>query len=489
MKTTSQTALDYFKDDLTAFSEKEMIDHTARELQETFFGKSIAAVTLISQADMEKTHARLAGGTVRVTREDGIQLEALSFPKEEKGLLIHYPDGERVLVAWNVDARSDDSRTISNVYLTLLRPDIDGALLREAETRLAQGTHTADDLAPLAKSFARYAYPADPGHRHGTPRTVNDIVEKVAAVGVEKACGRISDAWVVIMSRPDRNIASARAIVSGYNHRLDLVERVGRTFEHGPPTAYDLIEHTALVRGGVALQMFNSASAYAFERSVIGRLGEMEEIAEIAEELGLGNGTVLAYNDTDIRISAERFDDKDVITHNNIDRNEQNVFVTVVNRKDGAPTSVDVYVAKDWCQNFTDANDIGRDEPLDREGFLSLVEYMEDDGDKMNEDQLLAELGEGRPTAGLLYTYDIGARTLEVHPLAARSGYLAYTHIMFDNDLAILRRLRDGDFKNAGSAEFQSHEPGSTDIETTQYVKAKKYIDGLRKNAGGAPRM
>ncbi|MNL87312.1 hypothetical protein D3C87_2164040 [compost metagenome] len=60
---------------------------------------------------------------------------------------------------------------------------------------------------------------------------------------------------------------------------------------------------------------------------------------------------------------------------------------------------------------------------------------------------------------------------------------------MFDNDLAILRRLRVGDFKNAGSAEFQSHEPGSTDIETTQHVKAKKYIDGLRKNAGAAPRM
>ncbi|MCV9964483.1 hypothetical protein OIU34_21570 [Pararhizobium sp. BT-229] len=488
MKTTSQTALDYFKDDLTAFTEKDMVDHTALELQETFFGKSIAAAVLLTQADMEKTHASLVGGPVRVTKEDGTKLEALSFPNEEKGLLIQHPDGERVLVAWNADPRSD-GMTVSNVYLVSLRPEIDSALLREAEARLALGTQSADDLAPLAKSFARYAYPVDPSHRYGTPRTVNEIVEKIAAEGVEKACGRISDAWVVVISRPERNMASARGIVSGHNHRLDLVERVARTFEHGGPPAYDLIEHTALVRDGLARQMFNSASAYAFERSVIGRLGEMEEIAEIAEELALGNGTVLAYNDTDIRISAERFDDKDVLTHNNIDRNEQNVFVTVVNRKDGAPTSVDVYVAKDWSQTFADANGIDRDEPLDMVGFFSLVDYLEDDGDKMNEDQLLAELCEGRPTAGLIYTYDIAARTLEIHPLAERSGYLAYSHIMFDNDLAILRRLGDGDFKNVGGAEFQSHEPGSTDIDTIQHVKAKKYIDGLRKNTGAAPRL
>ena len=49
--------------------------------------------------------------------------------------------------------------------------------------------------------------------------------------------------------------------------------------------------------------------------------------------------------------------------------------------------------------------------------------------------------------------------------------------------------IENGDFKNVGSAEFQSHEPGSGDIDTTQHVKAKKHIDGLSKNAGATPRM
>ena len=228
-------------------------------------------------------------------------------------MLIQYPDGERVLVAWNTDPRSD-GMTVSNVYLVSLNPDLDSAILTEAEARLAQGTQTADDLASLAKNFARYAYPVDPSYPYTTPRTVKDIVEKITAEGVQEACGRISDARVVAIARPSRNMASGAGHVSGHNHRLDLVDRMARTFEHGGPVAYDLIEHTAVVRDGIAPQMYNSASAYAFERSVIGRLEELEEIAEIAEELALGNGTVLAYNDTDIRISAERFDDKDVFT-------------------------------------------------------------------------------------------------------------------------------------------------------------------------------
>ena len=85
MKSTSEAALDHFKDDLSAFTEREMVDHTASELQQRFYGKSITAAVLLTKGDMEKTHTSLVGGPVRVTKEDGTKLEAMSFPNEEKG--------------------------------------------------------------------------------------------------------------------------------------------------------------------------------------------------------------------------------------------------------------------------------------------------------------------------------------------------------------------------------------------------------------------
>jgi hypothetical protein len=487
MQTTSHAALDIFKHDLAAFADDgEMTDHTAKELQVEFFGKSAAAAVLLTFSDMQAVHAS-ANGNEPIIKGDGTTFHALSFSSEDKALAIHYPSGEGMLVAWSLDPKSDERRQVHNIHLVSLKPEIDTALMEEVRSRLGTGTETIADLTQLAGRVSRFGFPVDLADPYSDPRLLSDIVERIKANGVAKGCNRISDAWVIAITGPGPDRVSGRGVVNGYSNRFDVVERVASTFEHGVMKSYDLEDHAALVQEGRSLELFNSASAYAFERIVVGHLSEIEETVDIATGFSLGNGTVLAYNDTDVRIAAQRFDDKVVLVHNNIDRNEGNVFVTVVNKVEGNATSVDVYLAKDWDHDFAEANELDADEPLDMTGFVALIEEVEDNGDKLDEDSLLAELACGRPTAGLAYTYDIRARTLEVHPLAYRTSYLAYASTMLENDLDMLRKLRDGDYKGAGGAEFQSHEVGSAASEMPDRVKAKKYIEGLQASTSSAP--
>nr|WP_250807399.1 hypothetical protein [Neorhizobium tomejilense] len=472
---TSQAATEFFKSDLMVDHTEEMIEYSAGELFKEFYGKTLAAAVLPALGEMKTKHASiLANGPL--TADDGTTMDALSFPNDEAGLIVYHPSGERDLVAWGRDGkRSDEQRIVTNVYLIPLLPEMPRDLADQIETLLESEDAMLEAFAEVAPKAAQYAQMTD-----GTdaPSVLGDIVSLIEREGVRAVCGRLAAGWVIAITDPDGASPFGRGVARDFSHRIDLVERFMQTFESNGETGFDLRRHAALVKSGAAASMFGSVAANLFERSIVGHLDDLEEIATASRELRLGGGTVLAYNDTDIRISVDEFEGKIVYRHDNIDRNEQNVFVTVINKAGDQPQSIDIYIANSWSHDFATANGL-EGEPLDRESFLWLIDDIRSEAGKLKEDVLVNQLEFGRPTEGLVYSYDLAAKTLEVFPGAASTGYLGYAPLMIECDLKALNKVRAGQSNGLGT-EFQVRDLERGKDADVQHIKPAKYLRDLK---------
>lgn len=481
MKFTSQAANEFFKSDLMLSSDQEMIEYSAGEVFKEFYGKTLAAAVLMAIGDMKSKHeASLANGPL--TAKDGTTIYALSFPNEGHGLVVARPNAERELIVWGKDKKSDGEMTITNVYLIPLLPEMPRELSEQIEMLLDNERGTLKAFSEIASEAANYAQ-LTKGDRD-MPSILSDIVTRLEKEGVSDACWRISAGSVKIID--GRFGPSARGLTRDYSRRLDLVEWLVGTFEHTGDVGFDLREHAALVGKGASADMFGSVAANQFERAIVGHLDDLVEIADAARELRLGEGTVLAYNDTDIRVSVEDFEGKIVYRHDNIDRNEQNVFVTVINMDGDQPQSIDVYIANSWSHDFATANGLDDDQPLDRENFLWLVDDIRSKAGKLNEDVLVSRLENEKVAEGLVYSYDLAARTLEVLPLAAQTGYLSYAPHMIEGDLEVLNAVRSGEKTGLGT-EFQVRDIEQGKDSDVDHIKPKKYLANLKPESQDAP--
>lgn len=487
MKSTSEQALAHFQFDLNPSGTKGMVDYSAHELQSRFHGNLVATALLLTSEDLEKTHA-LSTEKGPIPKRGGAIVEALPAMRDCKAVVIRSTTSQDLLIVWNDRDTSGPEMEVVGYHFACLKPEIDPAVTEDVEKRLATGTETFKDILPVAQAFAGNAFPVDLGDRYSAPTTLTDIIAKIRAVGIQNVGGRGWNAWATQVTHKEHATTTFRGISRHHEQRYEIVETLARTFEHGPTQSFELRDFVNIVKEGRHLEMAASVAAHAFERGVVGNLEAMNEFAEIAQELALGNGTVFAYADTDIDICAERLEDKDIFLHGNGDLNEQNAYVTVVNRIDGEPSSIDVYIAKNWHGSFLKANGLEEDEAFDRRNFNYLVEAIEDDADKLNTDQLIEGLKEGRPTNGLALTYDIAERSLEIHPAAYETGYLANVGDRFLRDLEMLRNVRDRKFDEIGLAEFQTHEVGSNDIDTRERVEAEAYLDSLTPRPAAGPR-
>ncbi|MBY3158335.1 hypothetical protein HFO56_39235 [Rhizobium laguerreae] len=477
MISTSKDAMEFFGSELMLKHDQEMIDYSAGELFTKFYGKCLAAAVLPALDDMKNKHAAISSNGPLATPHGSI-IQAFSFPNDQFGLAVEYAAGNRDLIVWGPGKSASDStdREMVDVYLISLLPEMPQALSDKIETMLETGS-TLEAFARVAPEVARYARRVTSEKER--PSLLQDVVARIEERGMENVCWRISAGSVkVILNSHDERFNSAVGITRDFSHPFEIIERFMRTFEPKDGKVFwELRQHTQLVRNGTAVDMFGSVSAYLFERAIAAHIDDLEEIATIASELRLGAGTVLAYNDTDIRLSVEELDEKTVYRHDNIDRNEQNVFVTVINRTNGEPTSIDAYFAETWSHDFAVANGLDNDEPLDREHYDWLIESTRDREGKLKDDELVRRLETGRPSEGLAYSYDLAGKTLEVHPQAARTGYLGYASHMIENDLEILRKVRAGKYGSGPEFQVRNHEEGArADVD---HIPAEKYMKGL----------
>ena len=482
VKTTSRLASEAFaneKRSLEAYG-KDTVDYAIVENFREFYGRCLSAALCGGLADIEAKYAAIKAANSDVVQADGTVMKAVDFAAGGKGLAVAYSDGERLLFAWERSRDRDVNRT--NVHVVPYRepaPEILAARLKEA---LESGAPLSE-LSPLATEFGMVGYPLHDEYSDAT--LLEDLVSKADEKGMTN--GFPHDIGFVAMFNFDGSRQMrARGRVRDYSHRMDVVERIAATFAlSDDPELVDLesLNHYRLVREGRATEAFASAAALAFEASVVGSLERLADIVSLSEALDLGHGRRLSYGDTDKHVYVHSVEGRDIVVHDDIDRNEQNVFVTVLNGERGDYRTIDVHVCEGWGQSFETWTDEDVDGPASEGGFYSLAGYLSERRGRPEEDTLISALGEGETALGLAYRYDLSTGELEIHPAGYRTGYLSCVGTVFEMDGNALNVLRSGDFSDVSGMCVKVREPGAGPETMEKHVRPATYVSSLTQSA------
>lgn len=458
MSGTSAAALEFLKSDLAAAAayDEEQVAYVSSSFFSEFYPYALGAVFTAAMPSIRGSHERrLAEGPTR----DGEAVLTAYRTDEGDSLKIMFDDGEGAVIRWKAGKSSDRMRT-TDIEIEHCQSRLDPKLLEQSSSMLKSGA-TLRDMLPLASEFARV------GHPHGDTDEDN--------------AGNIGRVRLVAFEGRDEGDGTGKGYGAPSCQRIDLLERITSVLDISPPESiyFECREHLDLARKGLLLPMFTSAAALAFETDIVAQLPQLGEIVSLAAELKIGRGTILAYGDTDRHVYAVSTEEKDVIVHNNIDLNEQNVFVLVLNRQEGECVSIDAYVAQSWYHNFENWAEVDLDDPADSHAFQMLVEYTSEQQKRPNEDRLVEAILQGRPAQGLAYSYDLTTGTLEIGEAGLRTGFLPYARLMIEQDLEALRTLRSGDLSDAWGMSVQRHEVGTTCLHDEENIKPKDYVASL----------
>ncbi len=463
MSGTSAAALEFLKGDLAAAAayDEEQVAYVASSFFSEFYRYALGAVFTAAMPSIRGNHEkRLFEGPTR----DGEAVLTAYRAEEGGSLKIMFDDGEGAVIRWK-DGSSDRMRT-TDIEIEHCQSRLDPDLLKRRNSML-KSCATVRDMLPLATDFAQVGYP----HSDTDEGNVGNI-------------GRVR---LVAFEGRDEGDGTGKGYGAPSCQRIDLLERITSVLDIASPESiyFECREHLDLARKGLLRSMFTSAAALAFETDVVAQLPELGEIVSLAAELKISRGTVLAYGDTDRHVYAISTEEKDVIVHDNIDLNEQNVFVLVLNRAEGECISIDAYVAQSWYHNFEEWAEVDLDDPADSHAFQMLVEYTSEQQKRPNEDRLVEAILQGRPEQGLAYSYDLTTVTLKIGEAGLRTGFLPYARLMIEQDLEALRTLRAGDLSDARGMSVQRHEIGARSIHDEEDIDPREYVASL----GLAPRL
>lgn len=457
MSATSTAAREFLKSDLEAAAayDDEQVAYVSSAFFSEFYRNALSAIVTASLPTIASQHERrLAEGPSR----EGDAVLTAHRTDDGAGLRIVFDDGEGVVITWKGEKKDDMRTTEINIESCYGRLDPDKLDKRDA---MLKAGSTLREMIPLAEDFARS------GNPYGGADEDNDA-----------AIGRIR---LVAFDGRDEGYGTGKGFAPPACQRVDLLERITSVLDISAAVRvdFDAMEHLELARDGQLLPMFASAAALAFETDIVAQLPELGEIISLSSELKLGNGTILAYGDTDRHVYAVSTKEKDVVVHDNIDLNEQNAFVLVLNRGEAGYRSIDAYVAQSWYHDFEGWAEVDLDDRADSHAFQMLAEYTSEQQKRPNEDELVAAIMQGRPEQGLAYSYDLSTGTLEFGEAALRTGFLPYARLMIEQDVEALRTLRSGDLSDAWGIEVQRHEIGARSIHDEEKIEPTEYVTSL----------
>lgn len=457
MSATSAAAREFLKSDLEAAAayDDEQVAYVSSAFFSEFYRNALSAIVTASLPAIASQHERrLAEGPSR----EGDAVLTAHRTDDGAGLRIAFDDGEGVVITWKGEKKDDMRMTEISIDSFYNRPDSDTLGKRDA---MLQAGATLRELIPLAEELAQSGHP-----NGGVDENIGATIGRVRLVAFD---GR------------DEGYGTGKGFGQPFRQRIDLLERIAAVLDITSATRvdFDAEEHLQLARDGQLLPMFASAAALAFETDIVAQLPELGEIASLSSELKLGNGTILAYGDTDRHVYAVSTEEKDVVIHDNIDLNEQNAFVLVLNRGEAGYRSIDAYVAQSWYHDFEGWAEVDLDDPADSSSFRMLAEYTLEQRKRPNEDELVAAILRGRPEQGLAYSYDLSTGMLEFGEAALRTGFLPYARLMIEQDVKALRTLRSGDLSDAWGMKVQRHEIGARSIHDEENIDPAEYVTSL----------
>lgn len=426
------------------------VQHFVRTSTEEFAAKALIAAVAMTEDDLRAKHAAcLSSGIVDRYEDRNLPMTAVTLDGHA-ALSVRYPNEDNLLFIWKDEGKSTD------VYVTPWRDEVPEDLMAQLEREVESGATYADitDLARRIGDYSGYRQDRDDLLFERTPLSVSDLLRLFKVHGIEK---------VVQVSGVGR--VQSRAIIDefknyeGYafhDNALLYVERLFSTFSAAPKELPSTSKpHAAALSAGRLLEFYVSTCAMAMKYQAKKNLDKIEQIVSASEELGLSSETVLSYNDTDIRIYAERHGDKDMFVHTNVDLFEGCAFGTVLTKSVEGCASIDVYLANRWSSGFETYFGGQLSDRVMKASVMEYVNYVRQDRGLIDEDRLVDAVAEGTlPEVGKAFSFDMRTGEIEITPLAVSTGYLNYLPLMVEYDHKTIIDATKGEFQDWGS-DFQ----------------------------------
>ncbi|NTF16983.1 hypothetical protein G6L37_00890 [Agrobacterium rubi] len=445
MNHTSELALDILKKDLAgvaAYGAKQ-VAYVSGKFFTDFTARAIGAVLVGGMPDLRRRHAEslAAGGVI----EGDVRFVAGSEGATQN-LDVIFEDGETLHLEWT--DTEDDEASKTEINLSNSRDSITPSL-RSARDEMLRGA-TLNDMMPLAREFAR------------------NLTEDQQVGGAD------------IHGSP----GSGYSFSKGWSHwngsRIDLVQRLASLLDLSlgkKEVDFESRPHLEMATNGTLVAGFGSAAALAFETYVIGSMPEITEIISLAGELSLGNGTSLSYGDYDRHFTIASTSERDILVHNNIDRNEPSVFMMALNWSKGEIASVDMHISQAWYRNFEERYEQCLSDVATLESFDDLIEHSSENLYRPNEDQLIAEILTDRSCRGLAYSYDMTTGGLTLGEAAFHTTFMAYVEHMISQDLTGLRNLRAA--KKTGGMQITYHDGETSGLQDQTTLSPLEHLARL----------
>jgi hypothetical protein len=187
----------------------------------------------------------------------------------------------------------------------------------------------------------------------------------------------------------------------------------------------------------------------------------------------------VSHGDYDREVYVQRSANKDIYVHNNIDRFE-NVYLLALNGEGNEYDSVDIHISKPWYSTLH-SSEIYDDEPMSWETLRTFIEYQDENGGTLREDQVVkALLSNEKP--GLVGSFDLRTKEFTRGPFFENTQVLSYLQHMIDMDHKALTKGVTGDLEDVGTFVIKDRTATATELGDEEEIKVDAWLEKIGKN-------
>lgn len=469
MTTTSALAKELFAWELDAAKkyDDDQYVYTVGEAQRNFKAQIAQALFAATFHKATELYDELQANPDN-TREDGIRI--VSTTNDTKVLAIPDGAGNELLYAWE----PSDKRCELRLFKT--KPPLPAAVRNEIDS-LINGRDFDLDLLQKAKDLAA-PYSIQARGQYVDSDDIEGVIESINKKGLREANGVRFVHGNLYRSR------GATAYKAGVPHNSSIasVERIAKVLGTSEADRDSLFDEFYLdfLEQGTIQENEDSVTALMLETLFDRKMGMIKEIVAASEFLELCLETYVSHGDYDREIYVQRAANKDIYVHNNIDRFE-NVYLLALNGEGNDYESVDIHISKPWHHTLNSC-EIYDDEPMSWETLRAFIEYQDENGGTLREDQVVkALLGNEKP--GLVGSFNLRTKEFTRGPFFENTEVVSYLNYMIDMDHNAMTKGINGDLDEVGTFVIKDRDPTATDLGDENEIKIDAWLARIGKTA------
>ena len=469
MTTTSELAKIAFAGELEGA--KKYDDHqyvyTVGEAQQNFKAGIAQALFAATFNKVKKIHNELLLSPVK-TREDGIRI--VETTNDVKVLAIPEGNGNDLLYAWDEDNRRGEMRLFKTKppLPAAIRDQID-AMISGQDFDLSVLQHAKDMASPFSiEARGEYVDPDD----------IAGVIESINEKGLKKANGHKFAYGNFYRSR---DIVTYKASVFE-NGSMASIERIAQVIGTDNADRDGLSDEFYLdfLEQGTIQDNEDSVTALLLETLLDRKMPMIKDIVAASDYLELCLEAYISHGDYDREVYVHRTANKDIYVHNNIDRFE-NVYLLALNGGGDDYESVDIHISKPWHHTLIPC-EIYDDEPMSWETLRKFIEYQDENGGTLREDQVVkALIRNERP--GLVGSFNLRTKEFTRGPFFQNTEVMSYLKHMIDMDHNAMTNGINGNLDEVGTFVIKKRDPAATELGEEKEIKIGTWLRKIGKKA------